>query len=167
MKEFLRKIRLIENFTTELKIQKNDFVIALRAHVDEGSTDFMSGSFDGFSSSKNEFKGHVGFDGFKIKRRGRFFETNMNTAIAKGTYLQKEDSLLIKTEINGFHGMMIPLYAVGLLIYSIAIVGLLFADNVERNVAAFTIPFLLIHAGFMFGIPYYLMRRSTRKMAYD
>ena len=167
MKEFLRKIKLIESLTTELSIQKNEFVKTFKENVDEGSTGFMSDSFDVFSSSKNEYKGHVGFDSFKIKRRRRFFDMNMNFAVANGTYVQKENSLIIETEINGFSGMMIPFYVFALIFYSIFIVTFSFADNIEGNGAGFALPFIIIHAAFMFGIPYFMMRRSTKRMAHE
>jgi preprotein translocase subunit YajC len=41
------------------------------------------------------------------------------------------------------------------------------ADNIEGNGAQFAIPFIFIHAVFMFGIPYFMMRRSARKMKHD
>ena len=164
MKEFLKKIKLIEYLTTELEIQKNEFVTNFKEHVDEGSTGFLSETFDMFSSSKNEYKGHVGFENFKIKRRRRFFDMNMNLAVAKGTYRQKENILVIETEINGFSGMMIPFYIFALIFYSIFIVTFSFADNIEGNGAGFVLPFIIVHATFMFGIPYYMMRRSATRM---
>ena len=38
MKEFLKQIKLIENLTTEIEIQKNDFVSIFKQNVDEEST---------------------------------------------------------------------------------------------------------------------------------
>ncbi|UII26074.1 hypothetical protein LVD15_22650 [Fulvivirga maritima] len=167
MKEFLRSIKLVDNLTTELNIQKSEFVKTFKAHVDEGSTGFGSDAFDVFSSSKNEYKGHVGYDNFKIKRRRRFFDRNMNLAVASGTYKQKESQLIIETEINGFSGMMIPFYIFALIFYSFFIVTFSFADNINGNGAGFALPFIIIHAAFMFGIPYFMMRRSTKRMAHE
>ena len=36
MKEFLKKLRLIEYLTTELDIEKNEFVNTFKQQVDEG-----------------------------------------------------------------------------------------------------------------------------------
>jgi len=33
--------------------------------------------------------------------------------------------------------------------------------------AAIAVPFLFIHAAFMFGIPYFMMRRSVKRMKHD
>ncbi|MDX1830013.1 MAG: hypothetical protein R3342_10760, partial [Lutibacter sp.] len=70
--------------TTEIEIPKNEFVSIFKKHVDEGSIGIFSDTFDIFSSSKNEYKGYVGLDGFKIKRRKRFFDMNMNLSVANG-----------------------------------------------------------------------------------
>ena len=167
MKELLKKLKLIDYLQTELIIQKNDFVNKLRNHVDEGSTGLFSDTFDVFSSSKNEYKGEVSFNGFKIKRRRRFFDMNMNMAVANGTYSQKDDKLIIDTEINGFHGMMIPFYIFCFIIYGVFIVGFLSADEIGGNAPGFAFPFIIIHAAFMMGIPYFIMRRSTKRLKHE
>lgn len=167
MKEFLKKIKLIEYLTTDVEIQKTEFVSKFKQHVDEGSTGMFSDTFDVFSSSKNEYKGQVGHEGFKIKRRRKFFDTNMNLAVASGTYRQSNEKLIIETEINGFSAMMIPFYLFAIVFYSIFIGVFFMADNIEGNGAGFALPFILIHAAFMFGIPYFIMRRSTKRMKHE
>ena len=167
MREILRKLKLVEYLTTELNIDKNEFVRNFREQVDHGDVGFMSGAFDVFSSSKNEYKGYVGPDYFKIKRRRRFFDTSMNVALAKGTYEQKEGSLLITTEVNGFSMMMIPFYLFALFFYLIFLVSFLFSDGWMGNDTVFIVPFMLIHAAFMLGMPYFMMRRSTKRLAYE
>ena len=163
MREFLEKIKLIEYLTTEIEIQKNEFVSKFRNHVDEESTGIFSGTFEVFSSSKNEYKGHVGFDGFKIKRRRRFFDRNMSMAVASGNYKQNNEILIIETKINGFSRSMIPFYLFGILFYSIFIGAFFLTENIEGNAVGIGIPFIIIHAALMFGIPYFMMRSSTKK----
>ncbi|SDW42706.1 hypothetical protein SAMN05444411_101694 [Lutibacter oricola] len=167
MKDFLEKIKLIEYFTVELEIQKFDFVSILKKHVDEGDTGIFSDTFDIFSSSKNEYKGQVDFNGFKIKRRKRLFDMNMNFAIAKGNFSQKNEKLIVETEVNGFSNMMIPFYIIGVVFYTIFIGAFFMADNIEGNGVGFALPFILIHGAFMFGIPYVFMRRSAKRMKYE
>jgi len=167
MKRFLEKIKLIEHLTTELEIQKNEFINNFRNYVDKGDIGYLSGVFDIFSSSKNEFKGQVGYDNFKIKKRRKFFDMDMNLAIAKGTYRQKGNNLIIETEINGFSGMMIPFYILLIIFYSIFVFGFFMADNNNDSDQFFFVPFIFIHAFFMFGIPYFIMRRSTKKMKHE
>lgn len=167
MKEFLIKIKLIEYLTTEVEIQKSEFITTFKRHVDEGSTGLLSDTFDIFSSSKNEYKGHVGFDGFKIKRRKRLFDMTMNLAAASGSYKQKNEKLIIETEINGFSKMMIPFYLFAIVFYSLFIGMFFMVDNIDGNTVGFALPFFFIHAAFMFGIPYFMMRRSTKRMKHE
>ena len=167
MKEFLKKIKLIEHLKTDIEIQKTEFVSKFRQQGDEGSTGIFSDTFDVFSSSKNEYKGQVGYEGFKIKRRRKFFDMNMNLAVASGTYRQNNEKLIIETEINGFSGMMIPFYLFAIVFYSIFIGAFFMADNIEGNGDGFALPFIFIHAAFMFGIPYFMMRRSTKRMKHE
>ncbi|WP_200975642.1 hypothetical protein [Echinicola sp. 20G] len=167
MKDFLRKLKLVKDISIELNIQKNDFVSNFKRNVDEGSTGFMSDAFDIFSSSKNEYKGYVRFDHFKIKRRRRFLDMNLNLAVAKGTYVQRGDLLIVETEINGFNGAMMPFYIILPIFYSIFIVVLIFNENVGGKEVGFAIPFLIIHAAFLLGIPYLMMRKSINRMAHE
>jgi hypothetical protein len=163
MKDFLRKIRLIDNFKIELEINKNEFFNILKNNIDEKRSDF----FDAFSSSKNDYKGTVTQDSFDIKRRWRFFDVNLNFAKAKGTIEQKGSNLIIMTEINAFQGQMMIFFISLIVFYLIFIIAISTADNVGGNVPGFAYPFILIHALFMFGIPYFIMRRSVSRMKYE
>ena len=152
--------------TTEIEIQKNDFVSKFKQNVDEESTGLFSSFFEAFSSSINEYKGQVGYDGFKIKRKRKFIDTNMNIAVASGTYRQNSEKLIIETEINGFSKKMIPFYLFILIFYSILIGTFLKTDSIGRGVG-FPSPFMVIHAAFMFYLPYLMMRRSTKRMRHE
>jgi hypothetical protein len=167
MKNLLRKLKLIDYLQTELEIQKTDFVNRLRNQVDDGSTSSFFEAFEAFSSSKNEYKGEVSFSGFKIKRRRRFFDMNMNMAVASGTFTQKDNRLIIHTEINSFKGAMIPFYLFLIFIYAFFIIGFIVADEVKGNAPFFVFPFILVHGLLMFSIPYFIMRRSTKRLKYE
>ena len=57
-----------------------------------------------------------------------------------------------------------------IVIYGIGFISLLFAGIGEDGGEMMTLiglPFLLLHAAFMFGIPYLVMRNSTKRMKYD
>jgi hypothetical protein len=164
MKEFLKKIKLIDYLRTELQISRNEFVDKLNSIVDEGGTGFFSGPFDTFSSSKNEFKGRISYDGFKIKRRRRFIDTNINLATANGVFSEQNGKLVIETEINGFSGFIIPFYIFLIIFYSIFFFSIGFEKN---NSGIVVLPFIMLHAAFMFGIPYFMMRRSVKRLKYE
>ena len=169
MNKFLKRIKLIDHFTIELHIQKREFVDQLKKQVDEAEIGIISDLFDVFSSHRNEYKGKVDSDGFKIKKPRKFFDMTVVKATAIGTYEQKSDRLIIHTEINGFQGIMIPFYLFALVFYSIALVAIPFVSDMNGNTMPhfFVIPFILLHAAFMLGIPYLMMRRSTKRLKYD
>jgi hypothetical protein len=164
MKNFLIRIKLIDYLSTSLSISRNEFVDRLYSITDEGSIGMFAESMGVFSSSSNEFRGHVDFDGFRIKRRRRFFEPNMNIAIATGIITENNGRLNIETEINGFNNFMIFFYCILILFYSIFIFGFIFSDN---NGGFFALPFILIHGAFMFSLPYFMIRRSVNRLKYE
>jgi hypothetical protein len=160
MKDLLKKLKLIVGFTTELEISQDNFVSRMQEHVDAENVGMISDLFESFSRSKNDFKGTVKHDGFKIRKRLKFFETNRMIAFAKGTFTQKGDALIIETEINGFGGVMIPLFVFLPIIYIIFAVVLFTNDDIKW----FIIPFILAYTVIMFGIPYFIMRSSIKLM---
>jgi len=166
MKSLLRKIKLIDDFNVELNISKLDFYSKLRDQVDVSSLGLFSDMGDLFSSSKNEYKGTVDYDGFKLKRKRRFFDTKMNMATLTGTYRQVSDKLIVESHINGFANVMIVFFVFALLFYSVFI-GVFIFGGIGEETSFFVLPFILMHALFMFGIPYFIMRKSVKRFKYD
>lgn len=164
MEDFLKKLKLIDYLTTNLQISKTEFVQRLSLITDEGNTGIFSNTFDAFSSSKNEFKGQVNHNGFTLKRRTRFFDTNMNMAVANGTLTENNGKLTVETEINGFNNFFIIFYVFLIIFYSLFIFSFSSSDN---NVEFFAIPFLLLHGTLMFSMPYFMMRRSVKRLKYE
>lgn len=164
MENLLKKLKLIENTTTTLQLSKVEFIKKLNEITEPGDTGFLSSSFDIFSSSKKEFKGIVNYDSFKIKRRRRLFDSNANIAVANGTVIEKNGELIIDTQINAFNNFFIAFYIFLIIFYSIFFSVFLFSD---MNTSFIAIPFLLFHATLMFGLPYFMMRRSVKKLKYE
>lgn len=149
--------------TTTLRISKADFSNRLNSITDQRGTGMFSDMFDSFSSSKNEFKGQIGYDNFKLKRRRRFFDSGANMAVANGTFLEINGELTIETEISGFHDFYIAIYIIVIIIYALFIFGI--STNIETGI--FVLPFILLHATFMFVIPYFVTRRSVKRLKYE
>ena len=162
MKAFLRKLKLIEDFSTTITMDRGTFVNKLKNYVDEDR-----GGFEVFSRCTKEFKGQVGYDSFKIRRRRRIFDVNMNGAVAEGTYRQSGASLIIEAEVRSFHGVMIPLYLFLILFYIGFISAFFFIGDLHIQVIVLLISVGLVHGGLMFGIPYIMMRRSLARMKYE
>ena len=91
MKDLLHKLKLIEYLAIDIEIQKTEFVSKFRQLVDGDSLGIFSDISHLYSSSKNEFKGQVGYEGFKIEKRVKPFEKK-NLAIANGTYRQNNEN---------------------------------------------------------------------------
>lgn len=164
MKEFLRKIKLIDNLTTTLQLSRQDFINNLSSITDEVGVGIFSDPFEAFSTSKNEFKGQITHHGFKLKRKKKFFEPNGNTAIAIGNIKEEIGQITIQTEINGFNNFMFVCYGFLIVFYSIFFVGFMFS---MLNMPFFVFPLIMLHGALMVFIPYLIMRRSVKKMKYE
>ncbi|WP_341227117.1 hypothetical protein [uncultured Arcticibacterium sp.] len=167
MREFLKKIKLLDYLDTELEIGKKDFVIRLSRIVDIGRIDIISDSFDVFISSKNKYKGEVSSDGFRIKRRKRLFEMNNGLAVATGSFTQYESKLMVHTEINGFHKIMILFLGVVFLFYALFFIDFFVSGDIRNDFQGYILPLMFIHAVFMLGVPYFLIRRSVMKLKHE
>jgi hypothetical protein len=170
MDEFLKKIKLKDHFTVELEVERHLFVDRLMSVVDPGDTGTLFSAFEGLSSSKKEYKGKVSDNGFEIRKRKKLFDMNMIPAIAKGQWRQRDNHLIIDTEVSSFSNFYILFFVVLIVLYGVFFMGLLFSeDGGDRNnmTKAIGLPFLLLHAAFMFGLPYMFMRNSTKRMKYD
>jgi len=162
MRDFLIKIKFIEFLSFKLNIEKSKFIGLLRENMDDENNGVFSELSDMFSSSKNIFKGTVDLNGFKIKKKRRFFERNSIKAIAKGKFTQQKNELLIDVEINGFNNMMILFFAFILIFYASFITSFINIDNEDLNFIG--IPFIIFHASLMFGIPFFLIRAGVAKL---
>jgi hypothetical protein len=170
MDEFLRKIELLDNFTVELEVDRNVFVDRLMSIVDPGSTETIFTLFEGFGSNGMEYKGKVDNEGFEIRRRKKLFDSNINLAIAKGKWRQREDHLIVNTEVKSFNNFFIFFIIMAIVFYGFAFVAIFLSENGTEESSlwmAISIPFLFVHAAFMLGIPSFIMRRSINRMKYD
>jgi hypothetical protein len=167
MKDFLKKIKIIQYLTLSLEMDQNEFVDCLRQNIDQGSTGGFADSFDVFSSSKNEYKGAVGLDTFEIKKKRRFFDNTGSLAKATGTISKERKSITINVEINGLSTMMTIFFVIITIFYVLFIVIAFVLPMVSSGIVAFIIPFIFIHALFMIGLPYLMMRRSVKRLKHD
>ncbi len=167
MENFLRKIKLIDDFSFELRTTKHEFISALKSNIDEADIDgFFSTAFETFSSSKNLFKGKVSHSGFRIRKRKRFFDRQFALARATGNYRENTDSLLVHGTLNGWSNYMFLFFGIAALFYLIFISAFIFGE-MDDPLSFMALPFILIHAAFMFGIPYFAMRSGVKKLKQD
>ena len=170
IRSLMIKIKLIDVFTTELEMSKDNFIKALKDQVEEGYIGFFSLSFDALSSSKKVFKGHVRDDNFKIRRRLAFFDMRYRHTIARGRFKQKDHKLIIETKIMGFYGIKLSLYF--FLFIAIAIfLNLLFhifslfiPNNMALEEKFVVILISLLQLLILFGFPYMMYNKSMKTL---
>ncbi len=166
MDDFLTRLKLKHTIAIDLPITKSEFVERFKKVVDHGTLDPFSEIFDVFSRSKNIYKGSVSLDRFRIKRKRKFFDMHMNLAIAEGRFDSKNDAVKITGIINGFRGMMLPFFIFIIAVYLFIFLMIFFSES-WNDFPFEMIPFILIHATFMLGIPYAMMRGSAKNLKHD
>lgn len=162
MDNFLRKINLIKDITIQLPVTKTEFIQKFRNNVDESDLGYVP--FEVFQSSTNEYKGNIENNTFELKKRKKIFDTNYSFAKVSGELAQEDNQLTINVEIFGFRKRMLIFVAFILLFYFIFFVGTISDSD---TFPFFIFPFLLIHMSLMLIIPYFVVRRSVNRMAYD
>lgn len=166
MKSILERLKLVDYLTTEIPIEKNLFIEKLKMNVDQGDTGIFLSAFEAFSSSKNQYKGMVTSDSFKIRRRRKLFDMNMSWPVAEGRFKQRDNTLVIESTITSFRGIFIPFIVLMIMFYLAFIVSFIFS-GVPAKFGWLFVPFVFIHASIMFGIPYVIMRRGVSRMKYE
>lgn len=161
MKEILKKVGIIDTLTINLDVERNEFTRQLKQNTEESDLGFGSSFFEIFSSSKKEFKGSVGVNNFKIRKKRKFLDRSSGLAIAKGKVRQKENTTIIEAEISSFKNIMFFFIGFIALVYIIVISQIGF--NTEE-VPFFAIPFILIYGALMIGIPWFVLRKSTSRL---
>ncbi|PXY45736.1 MULTISPECIES: hypothetical protein [Flavobacterium] len=164
MNDFLRKIQLVKDIKIQLPVSKIDFIQKFRNNVDESDLSFVP--FEVFQSSRNEYKGNITNHVFHLRKRRKLFDTNYSFAKVTGEFTEDHNQLNINAEINGFRNRMFFFLGIAILFYSIFIFATIFS-SADNAVPFFLVPFLLFHMSVMLGIPYFVIRRSVKRMIYD
>lgn len=164
MSDLLKKLKLKDSFETQIPIEANVFRKKLSSIVDKSDTSIFSNISDIFSSSKNDYRGSVSKDSFKLKRKKKLFDMNMNSAVAEGIFKQEADQLIISTNINAFQGQMKVIYIILPFFYILFLTMFLIGTKESDNMHFVFVPFIIFHACLMMGIPYMMMRTSVGKM---
>lgn len=169
METYLRKYGLIDNITLTLKTDKQTFARKLANNVDVGSIGTFSSAFEGWESSNNDYKGQVTNNGFTIRRRKTFFQTQgVSMPIINGVFKENREELIIEAEIKSHTKFLVPALIIGLLFYLvfISIFSLSVAQG-ENDFLWFVIPVVLIHMSLMLGLPYFIMKRGVSRAKKD
>lgn len=169
MEEFLKKIKLLDEFNISLNIDKNKFSSEFRNQVEEKDIDgLFSSAFEVFSSNKKKYKGFVNFNEFKIRKKRSFGNRKFGNIKAKGRFIQNGEKLKISTEIRGWNNFMLIYFGVILVFYVVFLSFFLIGFDSSSNISFyFFIPFIAIHALLMFGLPIYQIRKGVASLKQD
>jgi len=165
MKEFLKRIKLINKFTIVLYLNRSEFVDQLSAITELKAKGTFLNAFDMFSADRYQYKGRVTYDGFKISQQKRFYDTNMNPAVASGILYEENGQLTSETEINGFNNYFILIYAALFVFYTVFLFGI--ATSKNNSFIAIPLLFVFLHGTTLFSMLYLIMKRNVKKMKYD
>jgi len=108
VRNLLEKVGLIDRFTTEIEIEREEFVSLMQSRTQPKKFSFLNEFFycDFFDDKSKDYKGTVAKEGFQIRERMKFLCGTL--AIAKGKYSQNNETLVIETEVQGYRKYLIP-----------------------------------------------------------
>lgn len=165
MKEFLRKIGLVETLTMELNIPSSVFMHNLKNIVKEAP----SGLLDVFNSTKLVYKGKVDYNTFSFRRKRARFQRNFELVSITGRTEGKDNKTYIDAEISCnkyFYGFLIFLAV----FYALFFIGSILALSINSDSSKMPflfIPFIVLHGGFMYWILHSILKHSVQKFKYD
>lgn len=125
---------------------------------------------EAWQAGQNDYVGEVSHEGFRIRKRKTFFQANgFPNAVATGTFKETRETLTIETIIRSQTKWLLPFYAIATLLYLSIFSALGYAaiSGAASSELYFLVPFLLVHAGLMFYLPYWLLKRSVAKTRRD
>lgn len=167
MKQLLKRVGLIENFTIELPVSSAEFVKALSANIDEPAIDFFEIPFPG----EKIYKGTVRDNSFELRRRKKFIDRGSWLIKINGRFSQSDVNVKVDLELVAFHMAVVPLLAVwplfGLYIVAVALKGLFHVGEHFNDYSVLGLPFLLTHASFVLSGPYYALRNGLHWAKYN
>lgn len=163
---WLERWKIIDSLRMELELSKGVFVSRLQEIVEPGSINTALHSFEIFSRDQRPYKGQVDLNGFKIRKKRRMFDFNHSLSVAEGTFDQERDRLVIQAKIDGFKPLYLFYYFLLIFIYGWVLGSILLtnARSVEPDTPGFVVLLIVLHALFMFTIPYFIMRYGTRQL---
>src|SRR5689334_15950222 len=120
MKDILKKLKILDEFSVELEIERSSFVRKMSDVVEPGTvSQFVP--FEAFRASKKEYRGNVSDHEFRIRRQRRFFDSNRNWAVATGSLRQREANLIVDVEVSSFTYMFAFFYAFIIIFYLVSV----------------------------------------------
>jgi len=162
LKNFLRKIKVLDSFELELPISKNEFITIFKGQVNPGSTNLFSHFFEIFSSNKKKYVGKVNSGDFEIRRRRTIYSGNRGHILASGRIKEEDKGIKITTEINGFPNSIKILMSLTLAIYSGFTIPFIVNDFFSLSTIFILLLFIILVAS-----PVYVARWGVAELKSD
>lgn len=150
-------LQLEAKYQTKFNVPVTQWMPLLRDRVDEEKgLEF----FESFNSKLSDFKGQVGSNHFKLKRRRRLIDFNTRLALIEGQVKTDRDQSTVaihisleSTTLKFVFGAMVALYALFFVLFLTQDFGI---EN------SFFIPLIPLHGLLMFAIMYFILRYEVK-----
>ncbi|MDR6158377.1 hypothetical protein QF023_001893 [Chryseobacterium sp. SLBN-27] len=160
MHSFYKSIGLYEHLSFNMDMNKSEFIESLRKITYKTNTNFISLVPDNGIPTRFEYRGIVNPNNFTIRRRIRFFDSNISASIIKGQFLEKNNRMEISIEFFPlrFHILILLLFSISFLII------VLYLDRKENN--EFIFPLIMMPI-IISTTHYFTVKRNIQRSKYD
>ena len=160
MDSFLRKYMLIDTLSLKLNCNKATFIEKFKENVEPSNLSFSP--FEAFSGGTKLYKGNLDNSTFKIQKKQQLFNNRRQSPIVTGKIIENINDIKLDIEINGITPFMKFFFVFIVFSYLFGFTILLVISFKDTNFAFFLIPFLIVHAAFMIGIPFFIIKSSVK-----
>ncbi|MBK6950583.1 MAG: hypothetical protein IPH24_00685 [Crocinitomicaceae bacterium] len=163
MSNWLDKLGLSEDLSLKYYVRHEDFVEQMQKFTDSDQGLF-SGAFDAFSSSKVDYRGTINISEFSIRKKKRLFDSLSGIPLISGTIQNEKNGTRLLVNVCAFTGILKYMFWLLCSIYIAAAIFLAFS-GLAAKFGFMPFVFLLLHAILMFGVFYFMLRRSVSKVS--
>lgn len=159
MNSFYKSIGLYEHLSFNMDMNKSEFIESLRKIIYKTNTNFISLVPDNGIPTRFEYRGIVTPNNFTIRRRMRFFDSNISASIIKGQFLEKNNKIEIFIEFSPLRFHILILFMV-LVFFLVSVLNLDGKENSEF-ILPLIIPIIIITTH------YFTVKRNIQRSKYD
>ncbi len=151
---------LIDTLSLKLNCNKATFIEKFKENVEPSNLSFSP--FEAFSGGTKLYKGNLDNSTFKIQKKQQLFNNRRQSPIATGKIIENINDIKLDIEINGITPFMKFFFVFIVFSYLFGFTILLVISFKDTNFAFLPIPFLIVHAAFMIGIPFFIIKSSVK-----
>lgn len=160
MDSLWRKYKLIDTLSLKLNCDKATFIEKFRENVEPSTLSFSP--FEAFSGGSKLYKGNLQNTIFKIQKKQQLFNNRRQSPIAAGKIIENMNDIQLDIVINGITPFMKFFFAIIVLFYFVGFSVFLMLSINNAEFSIFPFPFLIVHALFMIGIPFFIIKSSVK-----